>query len=234
MHTTLRDRARHEQTAAVLAQRGFETQPASLEDLEPFLPFDLLARPCGALLRSTGRVGEAQVSIFLYAAETAGRSGPVYVEKMVAAVCHPRLSGRAAARTTLPRQLRVLVAESPALARPFLALALFLVLLLAWPVLLAMRLVGHTPQPRRRGVTLFDRAFRVYSPSDDAAQRALPSRLCEHLVDSEFNGAIEVRDGHLLCVRTGDTFHPEHAERLLKMLPALIEAAVPRAERPFR
>lgn len=95
------------------------------------------------------------------------------------------------------------------------------------------RRAAHWLKSRSLEERFLDRYQATVSPITERAQ-ILPTSLQEHIVESDFEGPIELRPGLLLYTLEGARFEEAYIEPLLRPLKGLLDAIIPEPAHPLR
>jgi hypothetical protein len=204
---------RHASAVPALTAVGFAPERCALDALAGLVPWPF-PTPNFAFAAARGNVQGAEVVAYEFGTIHGTASAPALQASTVVLIQHARIDGRAQIRLDpFPDK------EPPG-------------------VFARMRatIFGAETGPEDLvvGDPAFDHRYLVYSPSIEAARRAIPLALSTWLVRNAFPGAIDVRPGLLIYTVPGVIFEPSRVSWLFPPAAPLLEAATTSAHQGYR
>ena len=207
-----------------MAPWGFRMEPHDQEAHRRWLPFVVLSTPDRSTVHAHGEVDDRGLDIVEYDYSWCDSDGNPQSADAVLGVLHvPWSRGRAAiamderAWSGLQAALDVLFWIPP------------------FTFLKLVQLANDTRRPDREiGHAEVDRRYRVHAESEAAARAAIPAKLGEHLLATNFRGAIEIRPDEVLFSLRDARFDPAGVEATIAHARAIGRCFEPPESTPFR
>lgn len=209
--------------SAHIAQYGFQTRRSTPEEVNRWGPFRVHDTPDECTVYAEGFIEGVHVDLFEYSCTTTDTEGTSSTSSTLLAIAaHPWVSGSAG----ITIDFREWSTGGAIFGAVWDVLTWF-------PPFILLKVVQHVNESanpdRVVGHPEFDRLYCVRADSEAAAMQAIPESLRNALVNTSFQGKIELRPGYILLSEHSAYFDPQGTETTLRYLTTFLKCFHPPA-----